>query len=286
MNIAAVVILYHPDQKTVENILSYSNYVGKVYVADNTETTCETIIEAIRKQVPDSIHIHDGQNSGIARRLNQVCKMAKEDGYDYIVTMDQDSSFDDSVIRNYFRCFANYSGKENVSMFGVQYENEDWASNVCTPISWTTLITSGSIVNLSLFEKSGGFDENLFIDTVDFEYCYRSILKGFKIILFKNILLNHNLGNTHFQTAVKNRKSARISLHSPIRLYYMVRNYLYLQSKYRKTFPVEMLQSRKAVLNRIKNNLLYNSNKIALLRYMLQGVIDFKTNRMGKYGKK
>jgi len=286
MNIAAVVILYHPDQKTVENILSYRYYVDKIYVADNSENASLSIIEAIRNQVPNSIYIHDGHNNGIAERLNQVCKLAKTEGFDFILTMDQDSSFGEPVIKNYFQCFTSYPYKEDVAMFGVQYENPDWVSDICNPAPWTTLITSGSLVNLSLFEKTGGFDENLFIDTVDFEYCYRSILKGFKIILFKNILLTHNLGITRFQSAGKNRNPARITMHSPIRLYYMIRNYLYLRSKYKKTFPAEILQSRNAVLNRIKINLVHNKNKIALLRYVLHGVIDFKTNRMGKYRKK
>ncbi|MBC7828793.1 MAG: glycosyltransferase family 2 protein [Chitinophagaceae bacterium] len=286
MNIAAVVILYHPDQQTVENILSYRYYVDKIYIVDNSENASMSIIGAIRNEVPKAVYIHESQNNGIAQRLNQVCKLAGEAGYNYILTMDQDSSFEETVIKNYFECFRGYPGKENVAMFGVQYENPQWASDKCNASPWTTLITSGSIVNLALFEQIGGFDENLFIDTVDFEYCYRSILKGFRIILFKNILLTHRLGITQFQTAGKTGKGSPVTLHSPVRLYYMLRNYLYLRSKYRKLFPAEMLQSRNAVLNRIKINLLHTTHRTELLRYIWRGVVDFKANRLGKYRKK
>ncbi|MGZ5190971.1 MAG: glycosyltransferase [Flavisolibacter sp.] len=286
MKIAAVVILYHPDENTVENILSYSSSVTKVYIADNTEIPVAKIIDSITSAIPDCVYIHDGNNNGIAARLNEVCRRAKADGFDFILTMDQDSAFDDGVIANYFRCFDEFSDKKRVSMFGVQYENPQWVSALCHPVAWTTLITSGSLVNLGLFEQTGGFDENLFIDTVDFEYCYRSIQKRFKIILFKNILLTHHLGTKSLDDTSSNKTQVSYSLHSPIRLYYMIRNYLYLRARYKDFFPTEMLRSRNAVLNRVKINLMHNTNKLSIMRFALQAVLDFKRDRMGKFRKK
>jgi rhamnosyltransferase len=286
MKIAAVVILYHPDEKAVENILSYSSFVTKVYIADNTEIPDRKTVDSISSVIPPCVYIHDGNNNGIAARLNEVCRRAKADGFDFILTMDQDSAFDQAVIANFFRCFDHFPDKGQVAMFGVQYENPHWASDECNPVPWTTLITSGSLVNLGLFEQTGGFDENLFIDTVDFEYCYRSIQKGFKIILFKNILLTHHLGTKKLQDSSSKKRAASYSLHSPIRLYYMTRNYMYLRAKYKSSFPTEMLRSRNAVVNRVKINLLHNTNKLSTMRFVLQAVVDFKRDRMGKYRKK
>jgi rhamnosyltransferase len=283
MNIAAVVILYHPDQNAVENILTYTSFINKLYIADNSETPARFVIDKIQNQVAETEYIHDGENSGIAKRLNQVCKMSITEGYEYLLTMDQDSSFEQTMIENYFRCFNHSPGKEKVAMFGVQYENPDWASATCNPVSWTTLITSGSIVNLSLFEEIGGFDEQLFIDTVDFEYCFRSIQKGFRNILFKNILLTHRLGTKKLKHAAGKKKNLSYSIHSPVRLYYMLRNYMYLRAIYKNSFPTEMLQSRNAVFNRVKINLLHDSDKLSIVKFLLRALIDFKRNRMGKY---
>lgn len=286
MKIAAVVILYHPDENTVENILSYSSFVTQVYIADNTETPFTKIIDSLKRIIPGCIYIHDGNNDGIAARLNEICRRAKADGFDFILTMDQDSAFDQNVITNYFRCFDHFAGKEQVAMFGVQYENPHWSSELCNPVPWTTLITSGSLVNLALFDQTGGFDENLFIDTVDFEYCFRSIRKGFKIILFKNILLTHLLGTRKNPTRTGADRTVSYSLHSPIRLYYMIRNHMYLRRIYKNSFPGEMSRSGKAVLNRLKINLLHNTDKLSIMRFVLQGIVDFKRQRMGKYRKK
>ena len=283
MKIAALVILYYPDQRTVENILSYSSYVSKLYIADNSEKPVPEQIASISHAVPGAVYIHDGNNNGIAGRLNQVCRMAKVEGFDFLLTMDQDSAFSEGAIKSYFQCFTHFQEKEQVAMFGVQYENPGWASETCRPVTWSTLITSGSLVNLRLFEQIGGFDENLFIDTVDFEYCFRSIQKGFRNILFKNVLLTHHLGTKKLRHTAGKKTNLSYSLHSPVRLYYMMRNYMYLRAIYKKSFPTEMLQSRNAVFNRVKINLLHNSDRISIVKSLLRAVIDFNRNRMGKY---
>ena len=41
MKIAACVILYHPKEKDLENILSYLPKVDKLYIYDNTENKKE-----------------------------------------------------------------------------------------------------------------------------------------------------------------------------------------------------------------------------------------------------
>ena len=286
MKIAAVVILYHPEAKTIENILSYSNKVSKLYVVDNTACSDTGLVNVIRAGISNSEYIHDGENAGIAKRLNQVCTRAMEEGFDYIMTMDQDSSFEPDSIKNYFDCIDSYMEKQQAALFGLQHEYPAWASHTCDPETVTQLITSGTIVNLSLFDKIGRFDEDLFIDLVDFEYCYRCIVNHFLVIRFRNIFLKHSIGTIKplKQTIISKEKER--GFHSPLRLYYMVRNYLYLRPKYKKRFPTEFAINRKAILNRIKNNLLYSNKKFETLRFISRAIIDVKRNRMGKYSKK
>jgi hypothetical protein len=66
----------------------------------------------------------------------------------------------------------------------------------------------------------------------------------------------------------------------------MVRNFLYLQPRYKGSFPVEMMRSRKAVVNRVKTNLIHNQDKIAIARFVFKAVVDFKRNKMGKLSAK
>src|SRR6478736_3145595 len=98
--IATVVILFNPNKKTVENILTYVNKIEKLFVTDNSSTLSQYIrFDFLQEK---TVLIHDGDNKGIAARLNQVCELAIEDGFEYLLTMDQDSYFDESAITNYF----------------------------------------------------------------------------------------------------------------------------------------------------------------------------------------
>ncbi|TEB40741.1 glycosyltransferase family 2 protein, partial [Flavobacterium circumlabens] len=58
------------------------------------------------------------------------------------------------------------------------------------------VMTSGNIVNLKIHEKIGGFEEKLFIDYVDIEYCLKLKKEGYSIANLPNVLLQHELGDS------------------------------------------------------------------------------------------
>lgn len=281
MIIAAAVILFYPEKKTIDNLLSYSSFVNTLYVIDNSENPSDEIIDLI-KEISICHYIHDGENKGIAQRLNQACRLAVEDGFEWLLTMDQDSYFLRQNISAYLTCLQGLGDKELIAMTGAETAKVADKEISCGYKENTTLITSGSMINLTLFDKIGAFDEALFIDQVDFEYCYRAILKGYKVVQFTNIFLEHSLGVSSVHRSLKNFKDTYRSLHSPVRIYYITRNYLYIRSKYSKNFRGEVSKTKKDLFIRLKNNLLYGKEKMAVIKYFLMGIIDFKRKKMGK----
>ncbi len=181
----------------------------------------------------------------------------QKDEYDWLLTMDQDSRFSSQNFSIISIASTNFNKKKTSSMFGTNHAEKITTGDFCNSVSVKHLITSGSMLNLKVESEIGGFDENLFIDEVDFEYCLRSVLNGFQVIQFTNIFLEHNLGETVNRRSFKNNKTNARVLHSPQRLYYITRNFLYVQSKYKKAFPDEIRERKKNFLNRIKNNILY-----------------------------
>jgi len=282
MKIAATVILYYPDENVIENILSYSNSVEKLYLVDNTETPTKLITDNL-KRFTGAVYMHDGENKGIAERLNLASNLALEDGFDWLLTMDQDSSFGRNTFINYLNCLSSFENKDGVSMFGINHVKESDSPNLCSAVNVNHLITSGGVLNLRLVSEIGGFDEKLFIDEVDFEYCLRSVAKGFGIIQFKNIFLTHNLGQTFQHRSFKTTKLTSRVLHSPVRMYYMTRNFLYVEAKYRHSFPDEINLRRKVLFNRWKNNVLYNKERFSIMKKIVRGFSDYRRNRMGKF---
>jgi rhamnosyltransferase len=280
ISVAAVVILYYPNEKTGQFIQSYLSYVQKLFVMDNSEKI--SAIGETLKGFDKVVFIHDGENKGLSYRLNIACKMAVDDGFDFLLTMDQDSYFENQHIENYLKCLEAYNNKGRVAMFGVNYINESINSNTCAAEAINYLITSGSIVNLQAFLLTGGFDENLFIDEVDLEYCYNARSKGLEIVRFNNIFLHHSLGVMTTGISFKTFKRTPRRLHSPIRVYYMLRNYLYVKKKYPQLHKLDGDERRRGLFVRIKNNLIYGKKKLLLIRLLIKGYLDFKNNKMGK----
>jgi rhamnosyltransferase len=281
MRIAGTIILYYPDEIVIENISSYVNSVALLYIIDNTETPSQVLVNKL-KSFSNVTYIHDGENKGIAERLNHSNNLAMHEGFDWMLTMDQDSSFEKGSIINYLNCINSFDKKENVSMFGINYVEKVNQSMFCDAIKVNHLITSGSVLNLGLINYIGGFDEKLFIDEVDFEYCLRSVSRGFSVVQFANIFLNHNLGQTSTYRSFRTTRWTSRTLHSPLRMYYMTRNFLYVQHIYGKQFSEEIKQRKKILLNRFKNNVLYNKERFNVMKNIIKGAWDFRKKRMGK----
>lgn len=276
-NIFGAVILYNPDRNYIDNIFSYLSFVEKLIVIDNSETPINIPASLIQKNI---IIVQEASNTGIAKALNKAANIACTNQARWLLTMDQDSYFTTADINNYKNCFSGFD-KERVAMFGVNYIKNSQNYN-CSYVVTDDIITSGSIVNLTIMQQIGGFDENLFIDEVDSEYCFRAITKGFDTIRFDNIFLNHSLGKISSFRSLKSFKKTPRTLHSPLRIYYMVRNYFYVYEKYKTALPSSFPHLRIALLNHIKNNFLYGKNRWSLIKYVFLGYQHYKKNKMGK----
>ena len=93
----------------------------------------------------------------------------------------------------------------------------------------------------------------------------------------ENIFINHSLGSVSYHPSFKTFKATPRTLHAPKRLYYMFRNYFYLNKKYSgNIFLEEKRTRRKDLLIRIKNNLIYGKSRITILKYLIKGWIDYK----------
>ena len=277
-NVVAVVVLYNPNRLVIKNILTYHSFLENIVVVDNSETSNEEILNDLKKML--KIHlIVNQENKGIATALNQGIQKAILLGGEWILTMDQDSYFEGDMLKNYFKLFDDLNDKVKIAALGPNYEKENSLEQI---IKVENLITSGTLLNADVFKKIKGYDEKLFIDEVDNDYCYRAQLEGYDLYQCNNIFMNHALGNKKQITSIFGSKKTRI-LHSPIRLYYIVRNSLYMSEKYKNVFPIAIKKTNRDVIVRIKNNLLYGSEKWSTIKFLLLGILHFKKRRFGKY---
>jgi len=280
-NFAACVILYNPSEDNIKNIDTYLSKVSELYVYDNTETKSN---ENLFKDYPNVHYYWDGENKGLSIRLNQACERALKSKFDYLLTMDQDSSFLEENIDHYFRDILSYPEKEKVAVYGLEYDKEYKSLGEVISERKDHLITSATVMNLKLFSEIGGFDENLFIDGVDIDYSYAAMSKGFENIIFKNNYFKHALGEPVRKGSVTSfyliKKNVRI--HSAIRVYYMKRNMLYLEEKYGTVFP-EFIKTQKKIYKRhLKRCIKYSDDIFKVLKFRNKAITDFKNKKMGK----
>ncbi|HWI91016.1 MAG TPA: glycosyltransferase [Flavisolibacter sp.] len=280
MDISGVVILYHPDaEEVILNIRSYIDYVSNLIVFDNSSCSND-IIEAVKAISSKIVVIQNQQNDGIAKPLNKAVQICG-DKTEWLLTMDQDSYFEQWQASTFFDAFRRILYQtENIAIVCPAHSSETSSTTINDEYKEVhRAITSGSLINVRICKQLHGFDEKLFIDDVDFEYCYKCVLEGFKIVQFKNIYLNHFIGTQKEAGYFSVLKKSNRSVHSPIRIYYMVRNFLYVSSKYKKQLPKEIEQRRSELFVILKNNLFFSGYFFKVLTAIIKGYLHFKLNK-------
>jgi len=280
MNIAGVVILYHPDIKQLsENINTYVLGLKQLYIYDNSEIQTPGIEAALHNLHPCIKYQFFNNNEGIAKRLNQAVEAAMQTQYDYLLTMDQDSSFKPGDFEKY-KSLIQKEEYTKVAQFGINCQPQITISSE-QPQEALTLITSGSILNLSLIKKVGEFNEDLFIDFVDAEFSYRVVQHGLINLMFSNILLNHALGKLVLGKSLMTFKKSLRIIHAPIRAFYITRNGLFLLFKH-KGLSEEMKKDVIRCMKILKNDLIYHPQLTQVYINVMKGIFAFCFNKMGK----
>lgn len=272
--VAAGIVTFNPSiERLKENIDGIVHQVAHVYIFDNGSGSDVPLEKIVAKYDAKISVIYGGENRGIAFALNRLCERAILDGYKWLLTLDQDSVCPSDLVTR----LLPYAGKD-VAIVGPQIvyrDNEEFTRLENKPyryVEW--VITSASLTNLEVFAKVHGFDEWLFIDWVDYDYCIRARGMGYKVIQVYTIQIMHELGKLRCRKIFG--KSIFVTNHASFRYYYMARNSLYLGVK---------LSSKSMYWFLIKlfgKVLLWESNKIEKLRFMFSGVNDYCKWRTGE----
>ena len=239
--IAAVVVVYHPDaEEVMKNIRSYAEAVDKVLLWRNSAEEFDVPADLASKV----ILVGACQNDFMAKPLNYALDWCSRNGYEYLLTMDQDSEW---VNARYYVSRALSSKEEDIVLFSPyvvgQYEKPK------SDYDAESVITSGSLVNVTVAQKLGGFREDYKIYWVDGEFCYWARHNGYRIRVLSDCTLLQKFGR---QT--RTLLGFTTSNYSPTVYYFMIRNMLWM----RREFPKGV--SLKTVLY----TLMYNIRGIIL----------------------
>lgn len=266
----AIFVTYYPDVDLFRhNLEQIKPYVEGIVVCENTPEN-----ESSRYRItdfPDIVYLCSGENS-ISKGLNLAVKYAVENGYDYMVTMDQDSVFVD---------FNSYKTR------AIHYLETHWAIIGPTPNAKalkdeyrrsrdSVIITSGMFMKVSTISYLNGYCEDFAIEGIDGELCAKAFREGIEVVQDKKSSLIQKYGDFRKITITKN-KSIAIFNYKPNRLFYIFRNHIMIYRKYKDVSFTKQLMA-KYYIRYIPKILLFEKNKInkisAIIRGTYHGIFD------------
>ncbi len=273
MKFAGVVVWYNPTDNDKKNIYSYLPGLDKLYIIDNSD---EENSFKLDKKIE---YIFNGENKGIAKALNIAAKKSLDNGYEWLLTMDQDTVFEFEKLEELKKYIDKKEEKIAIicPWLDTKLKIKKSKQKIDYPLD---VMTSGNLLNLNVYRKIGGFLDDFFIDGVDMEYCLRLKKYGYKIKRINIISIKHNLGNIFYKKFFK--KNFLCMNHNYVRYYYRVRNYHYIYDLYYKNEP-EYCNSILKFRAMIWCIIFYEKDKYRKLRAVYDGYKDYKKNIKGKY---
>jgi rhamnosyltransferase len=288
--VCAVMVCFYPNlEELSNNIKSIVGQVDKLFIVDNSEKPVNNNFLAENGQLRKIEWVSLKENLGIGAAHNVGIRMAIEQNFDGILLLDQDSNPPENLVSSLVEgvqflknqgikvaCLGpdifNKNTNENYKPLvnkGIEL-NEDF-------IEKDVLISSGKLIVADAVKDVGLMDESLFIDLVDFEWCWRARKYGYRVFSSKRARMGHMVG----QKNVKILKVYNLLIPSPIRHYYQFRNTLFLL----KRDYVPTYWKCKAVVERSIEFFLYPifiSQRITRIRYIISGIKDGLFNKKGK----
>jgi rhamnosyltransferase len=288
------VIAYNPDASSLECIGDISKAATHTVIIDNRSgETCRVKLRELAS--PRVTLVENPDNVGIAAALNQGIRAAATLGYRWFLLFDQDTILFPTTINDLVdvlnECLAALGSK--FGLLGSNYFHrlgddtiEEAKVPFCPGQRWLakeTAITSGTILGLDGFEAIGPFREEFFIDHVDHEFCLRAQHKGFVVARTVWPLMVHRLG-----LLVKRRSwlsfgsQKTVSMYSPLRHYYQIRNAIILAREYEKEFPCTIGLIRQTIRREMRRALRYEGQ---FYRNLTAIVLALRHSRRGITGK-
>lgn len=295
-----IIICFHPETALLAQLVSkLSPQVTTLLILNNGGMSPALINEI---SVCKNLVIHDfGENYGIAAALNKGFSSAVSDGANFVVTFDQDSCPEMNhvacLVTHWFDLMLQTNGLRKTGAIGPSFYDarrdyfeypfyranglkviKNYASDGHSVVQADALITSGMLVPTEIWRDACRFDENLFIDFVDTEWCFRAGSLGYVHYGCFDVKMKHELS----EASPVNFFGLMLLKYSPIRRYYHFRNCLYLVSHdYVPTaFRIRLVGG---LLLRFFTLFFVDEKPFSSMKSIFAGVFDFMR---GKYGRR
>ena len=289
--ILAVVVCFHPEPSSLQSLSLKLQQEGVPVIWINNGPPGS--LDAAQTQ--DVAHIIElQQNLGVATALNRGFEWALQNGFDAVISFDQDSRPAVGMVGQLQSAWLKtILQTPNLAAIGPATVDHQSGQDMFTfaPYNWTRhrflpsqnktyvvdhLITSGCLTPCAVWQDVGPMTDSLFIDWVDNEWCARARLKGYQLLMDGGTKMTHSIGEVSRPLLWR-----RFHLHTPLRHYYLLRNAL-LIAKQSKFDPGWRMHHILYALRVIVASLLLGNQKMSRLSYAWRGLVHGLQGRSGK----
>lgn len=285
--IGGIMVLYRPDWDTTgKAIATLAAQVDELCIVDNTPDTDNTPNLPASENIT---YIPLKENRGIAAAQNIGVRHFLDKDFDFVLFSDQDSEAPAGIVSELLnghkileeqgikiatvgtRAINKQTGKPyppKSKELGLPIEMK--GDNTPPDITECySVISSMSLTSTISLRLVGGFDESLFIDGVDHEWCWRAWhMKRLRSFIVETAKINHMLGEGDRKIGNK-----EISIASAFRVYYQFRNFLWLRDRdYTPKFWIKK-NDPKFLVKTIYYPLFVKPRKL-FLKNILRGIKD------------
>ena len=265
--ILAGIVLYNPEiSRLKDNIKAIEGQVDKLIIIDNG-CKSKDYLSLINEDKAHIINLK--KNRGIATALNAILQYALDNDYDWALTLDQDSVSPSNLVDTYKSVVCQH---DDLGMVCCKIRDRNFVMKREEALPQRDdyvdqCITSASMVFVKAWQDVGGFDDAMFIDSVDFDFCLLLRNWGWKIFRTYKVELLHELGNSEVIHIFG--KEYLCSHYPPTRHYYISRNLIYEGRKHHK-----LAKSFRVLMRHIYTTLIYENKKWIKLNRILCGLAN------------
>ncbi|MHB1229421.1 MAG: glycosyltransferase family 2 protein [Halothiobacillus sp.] len=296
---------YLPDETTLTPLLQrFSDQVSRIVIVDNTPKNDDRLAQQlIRTQfaLDQFAIVRLGDNLGIATALNVGIEIARSEGAEFVVLSDQDSLPAADMVPNLLAAYRTLTA-DGIRVGAVGPTFADLHTELTYPfqahisgkffyghmrpvpeapqIEAITLITSGTLIPLTVFDEVGTMREDFFIDHVDIEWCHRARAHGYRIYGTGWARMAQRMGDERLRVWYGRWHDE--SAYNPLRIYYRLRNFVALL---RLDYIDWRWKTRNSLYwaKTIYAHTLFGKQKNKSLHMALKGIWHGLRGRMGRY---
>lgn len=280
--ICAVVVTYFPKPELAANLSALAPQVTRIIVIDNgSDDRTLAFIEAAAGSVGATV-VALRRNSGVAHALNVGLDFARRNGFRWLATFDQDSRAAESMFDEMLQAAQRYPSPERVAVvapvhvdqglgIGLQQSHDPEKTGRDYRLLYSTM-TSGNLVAVEAAAAVGGFDDSMFIDYVDHEFCLRLRHYHYQILEARSVRLLHSLGLMTSHRLLWKRMS--VTNHPRNRRYYMTRNRSLLWVRYWRSEGAWVRSDLWGFMVELAGVVLFEADRVAKLMMICRGFLD------------